>query len=173
MICVELKATGNTVHKFLPSALLQRTFTLHKSDHKMKPTVSVLPKLLSWISWWQQLPVNTEDWPSHPPSHGATDTFHGLYVRSQRENYVFEYLIAALVRIMICAELVITTDSIDHTFQAAMHCYMCLYSQPVTSCTAVAIDGEVLVSLLPDTRFSPSIATSKLQPACKLFWKHL
>ena len=50
MICVELKATGNTVHKFLPSALLQRTFTLHKSDHKIKPTVSVLPKLLSRIS---------------------------------------------------------------------------------------------------------------------------
>ena len=32
MICVELKATGNTVHKFLPSALLQRTFTLHKNE---------------------------------------------------------------------------------------------------------------------------------------------
>ena len=61
MICVELKATGNTVHKFLPSALLQRTFTLHKSDHKIKPTISVLPKLLSSISQYvkKKLLVNT------------------------------------------------------------------------------------------------------------------
>ena len=161
----------------------------------MKPTVSVLPKLLSWISQYvrKKLPVNTRQffsyilrysWCKHSkhwklgwailrPREQQILLTDFMYVPNVRTTYVFEYLIAALVRIMICAELVITTDSIDHTFQAAMHCYMCLYSQPVTSCTAVAIDGEVLVSLLPDTRFSPSIATSKLQPACKLFWKHL
>ena len=31
--------------------------------------------------------------------------------------------IAALARIMICVVLVTTTDSTDHTFQAALYCY--------------------------------------------------
>ena len=58
---------SSTDHKFLPSALLQRTFTQRKSDHKIKPTVSVLPKLLSWISQYvkKKLPVTTRQFFSY------------------------------------------------------------------------------------------------------------